>query len=404
MTSSQAGGAGERPRACASCSGWCSPATDLDVVPLYVETNPERGAAELAAELLAEALTGERRRTRPRCRRPTRRSARRSRASGSAPTLPGLPGRGGRPAAQRGDQRGPPGLVRHLLQRVPGQLLAPLDHGGLGDAAHPAGRRVRRSSCTAPRPRGFSHPVETISVETDEPETIERTLPLAPFIDGGWYWFDIVAGPRGTTLIEADWAALAEPGPAGPGQPRHHHVQPARLHAGHAAHAGRRDRGARPARRGLRRSTRAPDRVPTSRTSPTRPRSSATSCRSSSRATSAAPAASARSMDETVRAGRTATTCCSLDDDIKLDPEGILRARHVRRPGPQADDRRRAHVQPATTGRCCTRSPRPSRPASGGGERRRTPRPGTTSAAGTCGTPRGCTAAPTPTTTAGGCA
>src|SRR5213080_2636681 len=35
------------------------PGEDLDVVPLYVETNPERGAAELAAELAAESL-GER--------------------------------------------------------------------------------------------------------------------------------------------------------------------------------------------------------------------------------------------------------------------------------------------------------------------------------------------------------
>ena len=34
------------------------PGDDLDVVPLYVETNPDRGAAELAAELANEALTG----------------------------------------------------------------------------------------------------------------------------------------------------------------------------------------------------------------------------------------------------------------------------------------------------------------------------------------------------------
>ena len=34
------------------------PGDDLDVVPLYVETNMERGAAELAAELANEALTG----------------------------------------------------------------------------------------------------------------------------------------------------------------------------------------------------------------------------------------------------------------------------------------------------------------------------------------------------------
>src|SRR6516225_10437009 len=34
------------------------PADDLDVIPLYVETNPDRGAAELAAELATEELTG----------------------------------------------------------------------------------------------------------------------------------------------------------------------------------------------------------------------------------------------------------------------------------------------------------------------------------------------------------
>ena len=54
--------------------------------------------------------------------------------------------------------------------------------------------------------KGHSFPVETIDVETDEPESVERALPLAPFIDGGWYWFDIVAGPRGTTVIQAEWA------------------------------------------------------------------------------------------------------------------------------------------------------------------------------------------------------
>ena len=63
--------------------------------------------------------------------------------------------------------------------------------------------------------RGHSHPVETIRVHTDEPETIERTLSLTPFIDGGWYWFDIVAGPRGATLVEAEWVALTQPAPPG---------------------------------------------------------------------------------------------------------------------------------------------------------------------------------------------
>ena len=76
--------------------------------------------------------------------------------------------------------------------------------------------------------RGLSHPIETINVRSDEPVTIERTLPLTPFIDGGWYWFDIVAGPRGTTLIEAEWAMPAESADPGPAQHRHHHIQPSR--------------------------------------------------------------------------------------------------------------------------------------------------------------------------------
>src|SRR5258706_13204638 len=36
------------------------PAEDLDVVPLYVETNIDRGAHELSAEMQALALTGRR--------------------------------------------------------------------------------------------------------------------------------------------------------------------------------------------------------------------------------------------------------------------------------------------------------------------------------------------------------
>src|SRR5205809_659666 len=115
------------------------PGADLDVVPLYVETNPERGAAELAAELLAESL-------------------------------------------------------------------------GNRDPAPPAPTAMGVATGAA---KGHSFPVETIQVETDEPVPVERVLPLAPFIDGGWYCFDIVAGPRGTTVIQADWAVPAEPAPSG---------------------------------------------------------------------------------------------------------------------------------------------------------------------------------------------
>ena len=73
------------------------PGDDLDVVPLYVETKMDRGAAELAAEMAAEELTG-RKVTGGTADRPAPRSARRSRASGSAPTCPRTwsrrPGRG----------------------------------------------------------------------------------------------------------------------------------------------------------------------------------------------------------------------------------------------------------------------------------------------------------------------
>ena len=58
--------------------------------------------------------------------------------------------------------------------------------------------------------KGASHPVESIVVDSDGPETVEFKLPLSQFIDGGWYWFDIAAASRGVTLIEADWATRTD--------------------------------------------------------------------------------------------------------------------------------------------------------------------------------------------------
>jgi len=190
------------------------PSEDLDVVPLYVETNMERGAAELAAEL----LTGSRTKTRD--------------TTSAAPIANAVVGE-----AQSAVRFGA-GLPAHL----------PEDAHPRRSAAVAAGRRVSFATYFNAFPasywrrwttvesvtlrirlagqarvvlyrstaKGHSHPVETIEIETDEPATIERTLPLAQFIDGGWYWFDIVAGPRGTTLIEAEWAAAAQP--AAPGR------------------------------------------------------------------------------------------------------------------------------------------------------------------------------------------
>jgi galactofuranosylgalactofuranosylrhamnosyl-N-acetylglucosaminyl-diphospho-decaprenol beta-1,5/1,6-galactofuranosyltransferase len=189
------------------------PGEELDVVPLYVETNPERGAAELAAELQAESR-GE-----------------------QPPAAPAVIA----PAAVTGEVQA---IIQFgaRLAAHPAEDIAPRRSAAITEGrrvsfatyfnAFPASYwrrwttvdavtlRVRvAGECTIivyrSAAKGHSFPVQTIRVETDEPATVEQTLPLTPFIDGGWYWFDVVAGPRGTTLIEAEWAAQAAPAQAG---------------------------------------------------------------------------------------------------------------------------------------------------------------------------------------------
>jgi galactofuranosylgalactofuranosylrhamnosyl-N-acetylglucosaminyl-diphospho-decaprenol beta-1,5/1,6-galactofuranosyltransferase len=188
------------------------PGDDLDVVPLYVETKMDRGASELAAEMAAEELTGRK-------------------VTGGTSTASASVGE-----AQSSIRFGAD-VPAYLAEEAGPQRSALITSGcrvsfATYFNAFPASYWRRWSTVDAvtlrirlageskvilyrSTARGHSHPIETINVESDDPETIERSLPLAPFIDGGWYWFDIVAGPRGTTLIEADWLALAEPSPPG---------------------------------------------------------------------------------------------------------------------------------------------------------------------------------------------
>ncbi len=42
-------------------------------------------------------------------------------------------------------------------------------------------------------------------VDSAKPQTVEFELPLKPFIDGGWYWFDLEAGEAELVLEEAVW-------------------------------------------------------------------------------------------------------------------------------------------------------------------------------------------------------
>jgi galactofuranosylgalactofuranosylrhamnosyl-N-acetylglucosaminyl-diphospho-decaprenol beta-1,5/1,6-galactofuranosyltransferase len=298
------------------------PVEDLDIVPLYVETNPERGAGELASELAMEAQTG------------------RKAKAVSVPV----------PSAAVGE-------AQHSIRfgtDVPADLIE--DAGLRRSAVITRGRRVsfgtyfnafpasywrRWTTVTSVTLRirlagestiilyqstakGFSHPVETITVESDQPTTVQRTLPLAPFIDGGWYWFDIVAGPQGTTLIEADWLGMAEDAKPGRvslgittfnqpdfmletlrtlGDASEIHDVIDRIYVI--------DQGSdkvvdRPAY--TESTKKLGDRVEVIE-----------------QGNLGGSGGFARAMDETVRAGRAAYVLL-MDDDVKLEPEGILRA------------------------------------------------------------------------------
>ena len=56
-------------------------------------------------------------------------------------------------------------------------------------------------------PNGRSQRVDSASTAGVDREDFRFDLPLSPFGDGGWYWFDIVAGPSGAVLEEATWVA-----------------------------------------------------------------------------------------------------------------------------------------------------------------------------------------------------
>jgi galactofuranosylgalactofuranosylrhamnosyl-N-acetylglucosaminyl-diphospho-decaprenol beta-1,5/1,6-galactofuranosyltransferase len=175
---------------------------DLDVVPLYVETNLERGAAVAATERVV--------------------------AAGAA-------------AAEPGEADLPAAVVEtQSAVRFSATARGMGDIEGRRSAAIAAGSRVSFGSyfnafpagywrrwtviedvvlrmrvvgdCTVivyrSTAQGHSYPVQSTYVEGDA--DFEMTLPLDRFIDGGWYWFDIAAGSREVQLEWAEWAARTE--------------------------------------------------------------------------------------------------------------------------------------------------------------------------------------------------
>jgi galactofuranosylgalactofuranosylrhamnosyl-N-acetylglucosaminyl-diphospho-decaprenol beta-1,5/1,6-galactofuranosyltransferase len=58
--------------------------------------------------------------------------------------------------------------------------------------------------------KGHIQRADTGQVDSGELRTLVFDLPLKPFIDGGWYWFDLEAGETALTLEEAVWAFETE--------------------------------------------------------------------------------------------------------------------------------------------------------------------------------------------------
>src|SRR5262249_19945017 len=149
------------------------PGEDLDVVPLYVETNPERGAAELAAELAAEAL-GETQKAAPVV--PAG-----SAATGETPSS--IPFRPGPPHPPVDEVLPPRTPVISEGRRVSfGTYFNafPASYWRRWTTVDSVTLRVRvAGECTIivyrSAAKGHSYPVETMRVETDQPETVERT-------------------------------------------------------------------------------------------------------------------------------------------------------------------------------------------------------------------------------------
>jgi galactofuranosylgalactofuranosylrhamnosyl-N-acetylglucosaminyl-diphospho-decaprenol beta-1,5/1,6-galactofuranosyltransferase len=66
-------------------------------------------------------------------------------------------------------------------------------------------------------PDGRSQRVDDELVTGSDPVDLRFDLSLASFADGGWYWFDIIAGPQDAVLEQASWVAEVPEDRAQPG-------------------------------------------------------------------------------------------------------------------------------------------------------------------------------------------
>jgi galactofuranosylgalactofuranosylrhamnosyl-N-acetylglucosaminyl-diphospho-decaprenol beta-1,5/1,6-galactofuranosyltransferase len=59
--------------------------------------------------------------------------------------------------------------------------------------------------------KGHAQRVASVRIDADEPCEETFRLSLKPFIDGGWYWLDVLAGERPAVLERAEWCAAEGP-------------------------------------------------------------------------------------------------------------------------------------------------------------------------------------------------
>lgn len=58
--------------------------------------------------------------------------------------------------------------------------------------------------------KGHSVRVESVAIDSETSHTVSIELSLSPFIDGGWYWFDLEAGDDELVLEDAVWGFETE--------------------------------------------------------------------------------------------------------------------------------------------------------------------------------------------------
>ena len=252
---------------------------------------------------------------------------------------------------------------------------------------------------------GRSQRVDAASTGSDGPRAPSpSTCSLKPFVDGGWYWYDVVAGDEDVVVESArvDRRRPGGPGPARHRRHRDHDDEPPRL-LRQAARPDRRRRGPAPLpRHRARHGAGHQEGRRLARLREAEGRLGAT-LRVIEQGNLGGSGGYARGQLESVRKG-TATYAMMMDDDVVCEPEGIIRAVTFGDLARRPTHRRRPHVQPLLAlAAAQLRRDRPALALLVAVAARRASATGTSPPA-TCARRAGCTSASTWTSTAGSCA